>query len=735
MKCPTLALLLIAAQLAFVRSSASQAEDPAALLNEAASAYRSATSLQLEGTKIREQHDDFVDSVSRTPFLLILTPDNRFRQEFKTEAGAAIQVCDGEKHWNYSPQTNKYSSAAGTPNPNFLFNTAVDLRFLTTGLLSAKFLRQESLQAAGADHFCDVIEAHYERTHQSRNVEFGDVAFWIDHTSHLVWKTRMPVVATAAQSGAKTTSIETTLYTGVRMNQDLPASTFAFTPPPGATEQTSGTMDARKALLGHPAPDFKIRDLDGEDLQLSGLKGKVVLVDFWATWCGPCRMTMPKLNSLYKEFRKKDVMVMGIDENEDEQTVRNFIRKNKYEYPILLPVRSDPVIENYSAHALPTLVLIDKNGLVADYKIGYGGETEEALRSDLARVSGADYVAPAPAPAAAAVANASIENWPQPKTADDFLRRGYENSRLRNYARAIQDANSALELKAAWVPALRLRAHAAYEAKDYDSAVKDYTAVLQQFPDWPQMYDQRGLAYSYSGHHDLAIPDYTQAIKLDPYLSAPYNNRGWAYLETGNIPHAIQDLNHALELAPDYVRSHENRAKALDKQNDLQGELADLEDIVRMAPDNQWARDQQRDVLQRLGSSGATQTNQLPGASTASQPQAQAGPAGGDVRTYDVGGNVTSPVPVYDPDPPYTKEARKANYSGGVSLIIVIDTEGNVIDARVTKSAAYGLDESAMDTVRTWKFKPATRDGVPVRVRVSVQVTFRLFGKPSPGTS
>jgi TonB family protein len=734
MKCRTLALLVAAAQLACVRSSASQAEDPAALLNEAASAYRDATSLQLEGTKIREQHDDFVDSVTRTPFLLILTPDNKFRQESKTEAGVTVQVCDGEMHWNYSPQTNKYSSAAGTPNPSFLFNTAVDLRFLTTGLLSAKFLRQESLQAGGAQHFCDVIEAHYERTHQSRNVEFGDVAFWIDHASHLVWKTRMPVITTLGQAGARTNSIETTLYTSLRLNQDLRASTFAFTPPLGATEQKSGTADARESLLGHPAPDFKLRDLDGEDMQLSALKGKVVLLDFWATWCGPCRMAMPKLDSLYKQFRRKDVMVVGIDENEDEQTVRNFIHKNHYEYPILLPLRTDPVIENYSAHALPTLVVIDKNGLVADYKVGYASETEDMLRNDLARVSGADYVSPAPAPAFAA-ASASIGNWPEPKTADDFLHRGYEHLRLRDYARAVQDATSALDLKPGWAGALRLRARAAYEAKDYDSAVRDYSAVLQQHPDWSQMYDLRGLAYSYSGRHNLAIPDYTQAIRLDPYVSAPYNNRGWAYLETGDVPHAIQDLNQTLELAPDYVRAHENRAKALDKQNDLRGELADLEDIIRLAPDNQWARQQQAHVQQRLGSGGMAPSNQPSGASTESQPQAQEGPAGDDVRTYDVGGNVIPPVPVYNPNPPYTDSARNAKYSGVVMLLLTVDAQGNVVGAQVIKAAGYGLDESALNTVRTWKFKPATKDGVPVRARVSVEVSFKLFGKPSAAAS
>jgi TonB family protein len=727
MRSLVVAFLVAAALITFGRISASQVEDPAAILNETASAYRDAANVELEGTKIREQHDEFVDSVTRTPFVLILTPD-KFRQESKTGAGTAIQVCDGEKHWNYSPQTNKYSSTPGTPNPSILFNTAVDLRSLTTGLLSAKFLRQESLAAGGAERFCDVIEAHYERTHQSRNVNFGDVAFWIDHASHQVWKTRMPVITELGAPGARTTSIETTLYSSVRMNQDLPPGTFAFAPPPGATEQDSSTGDPRQALLGRPAPDFKLRDLDGEDLQLSALKGKLVLLDFWATWCGPCRMTMPKLNSLYKQFRKKDVMVVGIDENEDEQTVRTFIRKNRYEYPILLPLRSDPVIENYSAHALPTLVLIDKNGVIADYKVGYGRETEEMLKTDLARVSGADYVPPTPA---AAAASAPIENWPEPKTAADFLRRGYEEARLRNYAKAIEDANSALGLKPNWGQALRLRAHAAYEAKDYESAVKDYTAVLQQYPDWSQMYDQRGLAYSYSGRHNLAIPDYSQAIKLDPYLSAPYNNRGWAYLETGDIPHAIEDLNRALELSPEFVRAHENRAKAFDQQHDLQAELTDLEDILRLAPDNQWARDQHKDVLQRLGSDGTTSVGTVPPiASAQAAPPGKTSPAGNDGRTYDLGRDITPPIPIYNPDPPYSEQARKAKYSGTVSLLITIDAQGNVADAQVVKPAGYGLDENAMETVRTWRFKPATRDGVPVQVRTSVQVSFKIFKPP-----
>jgi protein TonB len=94
---------------------------------------------------------------------------------------------------------------------------------------------------------------------------------------------------------------------------------------------------------------------------------------------------------------------------------------------------------------------------------------------------------------------------------------------------------------------------------------------------------------------------------------------------------------------------------------------------------------------------------------------------------YSVGGGVTAPIPIYKPEPPYSEEARKAKYQGTVVLLIIVDTQGSVSDARVVKPLGLGLDEKALDTVRTWKFKPGMRNGVPVPVRVMVEVTFRLF--------
>jgi len=103
----------------------------------------------------------------------------------------------------------------------------------------------------------------------------------------------------------------------------------------------------------------------------------------------------------------------------------------------------------------------------------------------------------------------------------------------------------------------------------------------------------------------------------------------------------------------------------------------------------------------------------------------EGGGVGGGV--YSVGGGVSEPIPIYKPDPAYSEEARKAKYQGTVLLWIIVDANGAVTECRVAKPLGLGLDEKAVETVRTWKFKPALRNGSPVPVHVMVEVSFRLF--------
>ncbi len=94
---------------------------------------------------------------------------------------------------------------------------------------------------------------------------------------------------------------------------------------------------------------------------------------------------------------------------------------------------------------------------------------------------------------------------------------------------------------------------------------------------------------------------------------------------------------------------------------------------------------------------------------------------------YRVGGGVSAPRILYAPDPDYSEEARKAKYQGTVVLWVVVGPDGRPRDVRVQRSLGLGLDEKAMEAVRTWKFEPARKDGQPVAVQINVEVNFRLY--------
>jgi protein TonB len=101
------------------------------------------------------------------------------------------------------------------------------------------------------------------------------------------------------------------------------------------------------------------------------------------------------------------------------------------------------------------------------------------------------------------------------------------------------------------------------------------------------------------------------------------------------------------------------------------------------------------------------------------------GGIGGGV--YRVGGGVSAPRAIFAPDPEYSEEARKAKYQGTVVLYMIVGPDGRARDIRVVRSVGMGLDEKAIDAVRTWKFDPARRDGQAVAVQINVEVSFRLY--------
>lgn len=122
-----------------------------------------------------------------------------------------------------------------------------------------------------------------------------------------------------------------------------------------------------------PAIDFELSDLEGNKVKLSDYKGKIVFVNFWATWCPPCKSEMPEFNEANKEFEQNgDAVLLAVNlttggaQRETEERVRNFVKDNGYTMKVLLD-KTGNVANKYNIYSIPTTYVIDKNGNISTY--------------------------------------------------------------------------------------------------------------------------------------------------------------------------------------------------------------------------------------------------------------------------------------------------------------------------------------------------------------------------------
>ncbi len=128
-------------------------------------------------------------------------------------------------------------------------------------------------------------------------------------------------------------------------------------------------MGGRVPAVGMPAADFNLVDLDGKARALTDYRGKVVLLNFWATWCKPCTTEMPAMQSAYERLKDKGLVVVAVNELEDEARVRQHIKDYGHTFPVLLDRRNE-VANLYGVFGLPVTVFIDGNGVVQEYVKG-----------------------------------------------------------------------------------------------------------------------------------------------------------------------------------------------------------------------------------------------------------------------------------------------------------------------------------------------------------------------------
>jgi peroxiredoxin len=193
----------------------------------------------------------------------------------------------------------------------------------------------------------------------------ADVTVAIDPETHLVRQFRVDLAKSARERGAQIVNAATFVmdYADTTLNPALKSDEFAWSPPAGSQEIRPQAQVLSEQFAGKPAPAFNLPGLDGKTVSSRELKGSAYILDFWATWCGPCRQELPDLDKIYQDLKSSGLKAFAVDQGEDKDTVTKFVEDTKLTIPALLDADMS-VGAAFGASAIPETVLIGKDGKV-----------------------------------------------------------------------------------------------------------------------------------------------------------------------------------------------------------------------------------------------------------------------------------------------------------------------------------------------------------------------------------
>ncbi|MFC2052094.1 TlpA family protein disulfide reductase [Chloroflexota bacterium] len=142
--------------------------------------------------------------------------------------------------------------------------------------------------------------------------------------------------------------------------------------------------NAQSPDTGNLAPDFQLSNLEGQAISLSDFRGRPVLINFWASWCGPCRAEMPYIQQIFEKWSDRGLVILAIDIGESRSTVEDFMQSYGLSFPALLDMNKT-VSAEYNIRFIPTTFLIDKDGIIKAVKIGAFSSVEE-IESNLSKI-------------------------------------------------------------------------------------------------------------------------------------------------------------------------------------------------------------------------------------------------------------------------------------------------------------------------------------------------------------
>ena len=364
-----------------------QSSDAMQLLKRVSQTYRVVDSYEIKAMMIDEQQWDEARDVSEIPLIMAGDKSGKFRIESKHPFSGGAQVSDGKTTWEYIGMRHQYTkkpaSSDATAPASFLPTDYVDrYRHLAEKAGEARLLREETLSFEGKEVLCQVLEVQFVPGAESKQSSETPHTFWIAKESALVlqemWDGKIDMMGAEAKTRTRI------VYKSIRINQPLAEALFTFVPPTNAKEVDTFSIPkaSSRSLPSKPAPEFSLPTVEGKNASLSDFKGKTVLLDFWTTWCLPCRESTPVIEKLQSAFSEKGLVALAVDAGEEPETVKGYLTHNPSKLPNLVdPSRT--VADLYSVNSFPAFVLISRDGKVVYSSSGFGAETEVQLRTAL----------------------------------------------------------------------------------------------------------------------------------------------------------------------------------------------------------------------------------------------------------------------------------------------------------------------------------------------------------------
>ena len=373
------------------QSPAQISPDARQVLDQASAAYAKLKALDLAGTvtvdlKIQGEQP----KTHSVPFTATFAAPNRFRHEAKDDV---LLGSTGAKLYTFKPQKNAYT-LADAPKDRVASND------LPHDLSSVLFSQDPSLLLAMCKNASEELLDDVAEAAKADDTKVGDVSYptltlkmsdqttetiLFDPQTHLMKRAVNDLTSTLKKRRPDLISATvTTDYSQVKADDPSKNELFAWTPPAGSIDADTTAsahpleVVAAASLEGKAAPDFKLPTLEGKTVSLASLKGHIVVLDFWATWCGPCKMSLPHLQKLYEAQKDNGVAVFAIDQQEEPKDVQAFVQETKLAVPVLLD-SDGKVGEAYGVEGIPQSVVIDKDGKIKKIISGFDPSDPDGL--------------------------------------------------------------------------------------------------------------------------------------------------------------------------------------------------------------------------------------------------------------------------------------------------------------------------------------------------------------------